>query len=100
MQLIIDLNESDIAPIIEGMIKKLLRYTGESYGQGELAVYLQQQTKAALTEQLRHIDLHSRVGKIYQDEFDIIVKDVVRKEIERITKKTVKELKDKGELLT
>lgn len=100
MQLIIDLNESDLTPIIESMIKKLLRYTGESYGQGELTVYVQQQTKAALIEQLRQIDIHGRVAKTFQSEFDAIVQDIVRKEIERITKKTIKELKDKGELLT
>lgn len=100
MKLIIDLNESDLAPIVEGTIKKLLRYTGESYVQGELTAYVQQQTKTALSDQLKRFDFNAKVVDLIKLYLDDIVSDVVRKEIERITKKTVREMKDKGDLLS
>lgn len=100
MQLIINLNESDVMQIVEGTIKKLLRSTGESYGQGELTYYVQQQTKTALTDQLQRFDFNTMVAGLIKSCLDDIVSDVVRKEIERITKKTIREMKDKGELLS
>lgn len=98
MQLIIYLNESDLTYIVEGTIKKLLRYTGESYGQGELTTYVQQQTKTALTYELQNFDFNTKVAGLLKSCLDDIINDVVRKEIERITKKTIRVMKDNGEL--
>lgn len=100
MQLIIELNESDLTPIIETAIRKLLRYTGESYGQGELTLHIQHQVKSALVDLINQIDFKEKVSKTFKSEFDGIVHDIVRRDIERITRKTVKEMKDKGELHT
>jgi hypothetical protein len=99
MQLIIELNESDLVPIAENAIKSLLR--NDQYGgTGEAAEYIKRQTRYALMEQLRNIDLYGKVQGIATTCFNDIIEDIVRQEIIRVAKKTVKELKDKGELLT
>ncbi len=99
MQLIIELNESDFVKIAEGTIKHSLRH--DQYGgTGEAAEYIKQQTRMALMEQLRHLDFSSTVQATATTYFDAIIADVVRHEITRVAKKTVKELKDKGELVS
>lgn len=98
MQLIIELNESDFIKIIELTIKQLLN--NNQYGRaGEAAEYIKSQTKIALIDHLRQFDFHSLVKEVSSICFNEIVEDTVRQEITRITKKTVKEIKEKGELL-
>ena len=101
MQLIIDLRESEIIEIIEGTVKKLLKYSNESYvSNGELSYYLQQKTKQALSQYIDQCDIESYVAEVYKSCFNDIVSDTVNKEIEKIVKNKIKEMKNKGELNT
>ena len=101
MQLIIELQELEIIEIIEGTVKKLLKYSNESYvSNGELSYYLQQRTKQALNHYIDRFDIESYVAKICNSCFNDIVSDTVNKEIEKIVKNKIKEMKNKGELNT
>jgi len=101
MQLIIELRESEIIEIIEGTVKKLLKYSNESYASnGELSYYLQQKTKQALNQYIDRFDIESYVAETCKSCFNDIVADTVNKEIEKIVKNKIKEMKNKGELNT
>ena len=101
MQLIIELRESEIIEIIEGTVKKLLKYSNESYASnGELSYYLQQKTKQALNQYIDQCDIESYVAEVCKSCFNDIVSDTVNKEIEKIVKNKIKEMRNKGELNT
>lgn len=96
MQLIIEVSESDLVPIAENTIKRLLK--NDTYGiQGDAAEYIQRQTKAALMAQLRERDFSEFVRNVVETCCPSIVEEVVHQEIARITRQTVKELKSKGQ---
>ena len=97
MNLIIEIDESTLMPIVEATIKSLLFRS--DYNSGAAAKLIEKKASDGLMNLLKGVDISPLIQEVAWKYYEGIVEDVVRKEIERHAKKVVKSMSDKGELL-
>jgi hypothetical protein len=98
MQLIIQIDEAHITNIAESYVRSSLRIA-EFGSQNAMVDYIQQQTKAAILENLQGVDWKVMIQAVARLKLEEITNDVVGKVIESHVKKVVKKMKDEGELV-
>lgn len=97
MNLVTEIDDAKFCEIIDRTITKLLQFN--EYSAGEAARHVEQQTKLALTEQLKTYDFMPLIQTLANQYIRGIVEEVTREEIKKYAKSVVRTMKDKGELL-
>lgn len=95
MNLVIDFDENVIHKIISSAVSKV--FLSSQYGNnGELYDYVVERTKVACIQVINEIDIAALIKESTVCYTRGIVEDVVKKELERMVKAQVKEMKAKG----
>lgn len=97
MNLVIEFDERILASIAESGVKRLLQFS--DYSSGSAAKYVETQTQDALNEVLRGIDFTQMIKELAVLYSKGIVEEVVKEELKKVARQSVKELKARGELL-
>ncbi len=98
MNLVIDFDENVIHKIVSSAVNRL--FLSNQYGNnGELYDYVVERTKAASIQAINEIDIADLIKESTVCYTRGIVEDVVKKEIEKMVKSQVKEMKEKGTLI-
>lgn len=98
MRLMIDFEEAAIQKIVNITINNLFVHN-QYNGYGELATYVRERTKIAAIQLIDSIDITELIKESTLCYTKGIVDEVVKKEIERMVKAQVKEMKEKGTLV-
>ena len=97
MNLVIDFDESMLSEITNCTIRRLMKFG--DYSTGELAKYVESRTRDAMAELLYKVDFELMVAQAVSEYTKGIVEQVVKEELKKMVRTTVKEMKDKGELI-
>jgi DNA-binding HxlR family transcriptional regulator len=97
MNISIELEEAGLSALIERYIQNVLRYS--DYHQSDLAREITNRVHASLDSQIKALDLDALVLKTAEKYIPGIVEDVVKKKLTDLVRASVKELKERGELL-
>jgi hypothetical protein len=97
MNLSIEFQESVLKDLIEKYVQISLRYT--EYNPSDLAKQIAARTQSSLASQVKELDFDTLVMETAKKYIHGIVEDVVKRKIADLARASVKELKDRGELL-
>jgi hypothetical protein len=97
MNISIELEESGLKDLIEKYVQISLRYT--EYQQSDLTKQIASRVQSSLASQVKELDFDTLVRATAEKYIHGIVEDVVKRKITDLARASVKELKDKGELL-
>lgn len=95
-----DIADESINQLVEKTIKSAFAYTNNDYHNGSLAKAVIVLAQASAERQLKTIDMEGLVHEVVAKYTKGIVEDVVKRKIADLTRLAVKELKDRGELLS
>lgn len=98
MNLVIEFDERILTTIAENQVKVLLQRN--DYSAGECARYVTQQTRDALKQIIDETDFAALVKEVALVYTKGIIESVVKEELKRMVRATVKDLKDKGQLIS
>jgi hypothetical protein len=97
MNISIELEESGLKDLIEKYVQISLRYT--EYQQSDLTKQIASRVHSSLVSQVKELDFDTLVRATAEKYIHGIVEDVVKRKITDLARASVKELKDRGELL-
>lgn len=97
MNISIELEESGLKSLIEKYVQISLRYT--EYQQSDLVKQIANRVQSSLAAQVKELDFDTLVMETAKKYIHGIVEDVVKRKIADLARASVKELKDRGELL-
>jgi DNA-binding HxlR family transcriptional regulator len=97
MNISIELEEAGLSALIERYIQNTLRYS--DYNQSDLAKQITSRVHSSLDSQIKALDLDAFVMRTAEKYIPGIVEDVVKKKLTDLVRASVKELKERGELL-
>ena len=98
MNLVIDFDENMIQSVVSKTVNSLLKES-QYTNNGELFDYIKERTRISATQLISEIDITELIKESTLCYTKGIVNEVVKKEIERMVKAQVKELKAKGQLV-
>lgn len=98
MNLVIDFDENMIQSAVSKTVNNLFKES-QYTNNGELFDYIKERTRIAATQLISEIDMIELIKESTLCYTKGIVNEVVKKEIERMVKAQVKELKAKGQLV-
>lgn len=97
MQVTIEVEKELLEKVANDALKKLLEYNKYTYGEG--ARLIVEKTKETLSAIIMDYDFEETIKGIFEDAILNIARDVVTEEIRKIARKTVKDMRARGDLL-
>ena len=95
----LDVPMDQLTTIVTKTVNKQLEYGGQYGYCGEAAQLIENLSKVALLQIIRNLDYAQAIKSLFEECFEKVARDVVIQEIQKLVKKTVKEMKDRGDLL-
>ena len=97
MNISIEIQESQLKTTLDKYIQNALQYS--EYNQSELTKAIIAFVYSSLKEQIKEINMDQLIRQTAEKYIHGIVEDVVKRKITDLARASIKELKDRGELL-